>query len=105
MERKDPKLQTLASIAAKHIHETFEVSEEKAVERAWALLETIEGKGGDPSQFSAPSLTDLVESYYVGSLKWRSNERQKEVERRRQDRTDAYNKWIDMGKSIWDRKW
>jgi hypothetical protein len=105
MDKRDPRHQTLASLGAKHIFETFAVSEEQALEHAWGVLELIDAKSGDPHGFSVSSFNDLIDSVCCSQLKWKNMERQKETERKRQERTDAYNKYIDMGKSIWERKW
>jgi hypothetical protein len=61
----------LVGSGAEHIHRTFVISKEEAARIAADYIGLIEGKGGDPANFSPQSFAHLLTKQLTRRLEWR----------------------------------
>ena len=105
MGERDVKLKSLEDWATLHIFNSFKVTEEEARKHAKGMLEFIEATGGDPAGFEQDDLIRPIDETLSTFLEWKSDIRKQDSEATRRDRIQRYNDYINLSKSIWDRKW
>ena len=81
------------------IHELFVLSVELAEREARELLDAIESKGGECTNWSV--VERLVEQHLGARLTWRSASEKLAAQERRESTVASYNAHINSGRAKW----
>ena len=103
MNTVESRIASMLSRTATHIHQLFSLTAEQSTLEARELLDTIESKGGECTNWNV--VAHLVETQLPSHLQWRDASDRLVAESRRKDTVASYNAHIDSARGEWHKKW
>jgi hypothetical protein len=106
MDKTNQHVQSLISMAAAHIFDSFKVTAAEAKQHAEGLASLVESQGGDFSAFTFVQFRELVTKQLANSkLPWKTEAAQAAAEATKQETRQFYNDYLNLQRDPLHRKW